>query len=437
MMDERQPQGLAGNGVLDLQLVKGLGNRRGPDHFVFDAVSERLLVDRKGHPTHDVVQFGLGQYVGNTVGHAEIRADGPVKDPTKDRKDVRRCAPDVDADQIEVLTPRNGFHDETYRGRSRHSGGARHVDQLLVSRGLLHHVLEKEIMDLVPGGSQVFLLQDRPNIFRDLKGRLVAEDFLYLRLCILVSRINQRQLVGYAKPWTRLGSGDVLRHLDDVRDGAAIGAARHEDHVRPHRANALDFLMRQPTIIGSQHVDHDRAGAQRCPLRTFARHVLHDAGHHHLQPAAGAAGGDIDIDTGLRIPARRDDLITVKNFALGELLDFRDRVQYPAGHVLKRRLHGRRRLPPVRLAIFVADLFDQNGLGRGAPAISRNDYVQWTVALRWDGGGSRHRADALCIDVLVSMRAISRETISRRSSRGATRSMSLPSKAHSMMGVST
>src|SRR4030095_17207783 len=104
MMDKRQPQGLAGNGVLDLQLVERLGNRRGPNHFVLDAVSKRLLVDRKGYPTHNVGQFGLGQYVGNTVGHAKIRTDGPVKDPVKDRKHVRRRTADVDADQVEVLT---------------------------------------------------------------------------------------------------------------------------------------------------------------------------------------------------------------------------------------------------------------------------------------------------------------------------------------------
>jgi len=156
------------NRVLDLQFIERLRNRRGTDHFVLDAVSKRLLVDREGHPTHNVGQFGLGQYVGNTVGHAEIRADGPVKDPVKDRKHVRRCAADVDADQIEVLTPGNGFHDQADSGRGRHDGGARHVDQFLVSRSLLHHVFQEEIMDLVSGGSQVFLFQHGPDIVRDL-----------------------------------------------------------------------------------------------------------------------------------------------------------------------------------------------------------------------------------------------------------------------------
>ena len=40
-----------------------------------------------------------------------------VKGPVEDRKHVGRRAADVDADEIEVLTPCDGFHDQADSGR--------------------------------------------------------------------------------------------------------------------------------------------------------------------------------------------------------------------------------------------------------------------------------------------------------------------------------
>ena len=74
-----------------------------------------------------------------------------------------------------------------------------------------------------------------------------------------------------------------------------------KNHVGPHRPDPLDLFVREPPVVGGQDIDDDRAGAQRGPLRAFPRHILHYSGHHHLQPAAGAAGGNVDVHADVRL----------------------------------------------------------------------------------------------------------------------------------------
>ena len=64
---ERQAQCLAGDGLLELQFLQGLGYGRRTDHLVLDAVPEVGLIDFKRHPAHHVCQTGLGQHVGDAV----------------------------------------------------------------------------------------------------------------------------------------------------------------------------------------------------------------------------------------------------------------------------------------------------------------------------------------------------------------------------------
>ncbi len=112
--------------------------------------------------------------------------------------------------------------------------------------------------------------------------------------------------------------------------GAAVGAAGHQDHVRAHGSNPLDLFVGQPSVVRGQDVDDDGAGAQGGALRALAGHVLHHAGDHHLQSAAGAAGGHVNVHASLGIALRRlvgcDDAVAVQNRAPGEFFDFRDGV---------------------------------------------------------------------------------------------------------------
>jgi hypothetical protein len=118
-----------------------------------------------------------------------------------------------------------------------------------------------------------------------------------LRPGIGVAGVHERQPVGAAEAWSRIGGGDVLGHFHHMGDGAAVGATGHQDHVRAHGPNPLDLFVGQPSIVGGQDIDDDGACAQGGALSALAGHVLHHAGDHHLQSAAGAAGGHVYIHT--------------------------------------------------------------------------------------------------------------------------------------------
>ena len=272
------------------------------------------------------------------------------------------------------------FHDHADRRRRRHDRGTGHLDQLLVARRLLHDMFEKQIVNLVPGRREILPFEHRTDVVGQHQRSLLAKNLLHLRLRVFIARVDQRELVGGSEPRARLRGCNVLGHLDHVGDRAAVRPAGHQNHVGPHRANTLDLFMRQPAVVRREHVDDDRARPERGPLRAFAGHVLHHPGHHHLQPAARAAGGDVDIHARLRIALRgtvgRNDLVAVENLAAGEFFDFRNRVQHAAGDIFERRFDRRRCFATIRLPIFVADLLDQNGFGRGAATVGGDDDVE-------------------------------------------------------------
>ena len=433
VMDQGQPQGLPGDGLLDLEFVKGLRHGGGADHLVLDPVAQVLLVDRERHPAHDVVEAGFGQHVRNAVAHPQVGGHGPVEDALEDGKHVGRRAADVHADQVDPLLLRDGLHDEAHRGRRRHDRRAGPRNQLLVARRLGHDVLEEQIVDLVAGGREVLLFQRRPQVLRDGQGRLLRKNLRDALARLLVAGVDQRQVIAHAQARAGLGGGNVFRHLHHVHDRAAVRAARQQNHVRPQGADALDLLVRQAAVVRGQHVHDDRPRPEGAPLRALGRHALHHAGDHHLEAAAGAARGDVDVHPGFRVSthaARRHDLFPVENLPAGQLLDLRNRVEHPARDVLEGGFDGGRRLPAIGLPVLPADFLDQDRLRRRAAAVRGDDRLERPA---WIGGHGR--AAARRLSAWRSIRAVSRDSVSRRSSRSATRSMSRWGKTTSRMGV--
>ncbi len=174
VVDQRQPQGLARDGMFDLQFVERLRNRRGPHHLVLDAVAQGLFVDGKRHPAHDVVEPRLRQHIRNAVGHAEVGADRAVEESVEHREDVGGGAADIDADQVDAFAFGDGLHDDADRRRGRHDGRARHLDEFLVAGSLLHDMFEKQVVDFVAGRRKVFALKDRTDIVGKIQGGLFA-----------------------------------------------------------------------------------------------------------------------------------------------------------------------------------------------------------------------------------------------------------------------
>ena len=145
-----QAQGLAGNGLLDLQFLHKLRDGRRADHLVFDPVAEVGLLNVKGNPAHDLVEAGLGQHVGDTIGHAEIGTDRAIEHVVEDAEHIGRRPADIHADDVDLLLAGNSLHDLAHRPGRRHNRRAGPVHQLAVARGLRHDVFEEEIVNDVP-----------------------------------------------------------------------------------------------------------------------------------------------------------------------------------------------------------------------------------------------------------------------------------------------
>ena len=128
-------------------------------------------------------------------------------------------------------------------------------------------------------------------------------------------------------------------------------------------------------VVRGDYIHDDRPGAEGGALRALGRHRLHHPADHHLQPAARAAGGDVDIHT-LIAAGGRDDLFAIEDFSAGQLLQLRHGVQHAASDILEGRLDRRGRLAAERLVVPVGLPLDEDGLGRRAAAVGGHDYVE-------------------------------------------------------------
>ena len=100
VMDQGQPQGFTRNRLFNLQLIQCLRNGRRTDHFVLDAVPQRLFIDRERHPPHDIGESRFSQDVRHAVGHPKIGTDRSIECPLEHGKHVGRGSTDIHADQV-------------------------------------------------------------------------------------------------------------------------------------------------------------------------------------------------------------------------------------------------------------------------------------------------------------------------------------------------
>ena len=167
-----------------------------------------------------------------------------------------------------------------------------------------------------------------------------------------------------------------LRHLHHVLLGAAVHAAGEQHDVRSQVPQPLDALMVLAAVVRGDGVHHDGPGAEGRPFRGLRAHLAHHPGHRHLQPAAGGAGGEIEVDAlgavvagfeKRRLAAR--PRVGRQELAAAHLLHLGEGVQRPHRHVGHRLLHGGGRLPAVGLAPALRGLPEQQRLGGGGAAV--------------------------------------------------------------------
>jgi hypothetical protein len=400
VLDEAEPQRLARDGLLDLQLVEGLGDRGRADHLAADAIAQLGGVERERHPALDRRQPGLGQHVGHRVRHAEVGRHGAVEDAVEDAEHVGGGAADVDADHVDLVALGQRRDDEAHRARGRHDRRVGPAHQLAVARRLGHHVLHEHVVDGVAGRRQVLGLERRPQVVDELQRDPALEDGPHVAAHRAVAGVDHRQIEAGAQPRPGLGRAQELGDRDDVLAGAAVGAAGQEDHVGPQLADALDLLVRQPAVVDRDRVHDDRAGTERGAGGALGGHVLDDAGHHHLQAAAGRAGRDVQIGADAVLlgadDARAVGAVRVRGRAVGQelpaaqLLDLAHGVEHAAGDVLDRRLDGGRRLAARGQAVLAGGVpLDQDRLGRGRPAVGRDHRADRRRIDRGAGGRVR------------------------------------------------
>ena len=200
---EREPERLARDRLLDLELLARLGNRRRADHLVADAVAQIGRVEMERHPAQDRRQPRLEQHVRDRVAHAEVGADGAIENAAKDREHVGGGPADVDADDRAPGLGGHGLDHQAHRGRRRHDRRVGPLHELRVAGRLRHHVLHEEVVDALARRPEVLALEHRPQVLDGLQRDDAPQDARDLALRRGVARVDHRQFVAEAE--ARLG----------------------------------------------------------------------------------------------------------------------------------------------------------------------------------------------------------------------------------------
>ncbi len=162
------------------------------------------------------------------------------------------------------------------------------------------------------------------------------------------------------------------RGLGSAATSPALRPAGHEDHIRPERADTGDSLVVRTAVVHRDHVHHNGARAKRGPLGRFRGHGLHHAGDQHLQPAARAGGGDVEI--GPHSTPRGSEHLSVRQEAVvGQFFEFPDRVDHSHRHVVERGLHRGGGLAAAAQTIASLRALDENCFCGSRAAVCGNN----------------------------------------------------------------
>ena len=228
-------------------------------------------------------------------------------------------------------------------------------------------------MDRLPRGTQVLMLERGAQVLHHPQVDLRPNQLLDRGARLPVAGVDHWDARADAQARARVGREHHLGQVDQVADRAAVGAARHQQHVRPQSPDALHLLVILAAVIHGDHVHDDRAGPECGPLRALRAHRLHHSGNRHLQPAAGGGSGEVEIRPRPVIAALAEHLAVSQKLLAGQLLDLAHRVRYADRHVVNRRLDGGRRLAPADQAVALGLPLDEDGLGGSAAAVGSED----------------------------------------------------------------
>ncbi len=129
-----------------------------------------------------------------------------------------------------------------------------------------HHVVEEDVVNPVAGRPEVLMLEDRPQVGHHEQLHAVSERRPHEVGRVFIAGVDQRHLIVLAKTRLRTGRSDPLGNFHHFGRVSAVRAAGDQDHVGPQLADPLNLLVRQPLVVGGDHVHHDRPGSESGPF---------------------------------------------------------------------------------------------------------------------------------------------------------------------------
>ena len=237
-------------------------------------------------------------------------------------------------------------------------------------------MLHEELVDRPTGGLGVLHLQHGADVVHHIEGEVPAHQLLYLRPHILVTGVDDGELIGDAKSRFRLCSINQLHDLDDPGCRPSVSAPGEEYHVRPQAAYPLYLLEHLASVVLGYDIHDDGARAQRCPIGALGGHRLDEAGDHHLKTSPSTARGDVEVHTD--VPVIGDDYaaaVAGEYLEMDELLHLPHGVLDAHGDVLEGSLDGRRRLACHEEPPFPLYLVEESGLCSGTPDVGRQNVL--------------------------------------------------------------
>ena len=167
-------------------------------------------------------------------------------------------------------------------------------------------MFQEELLDFLPRRKEVLPLKRGSDIIRNVKGCFFIKDFLNLFTGILISCENYGKLECHTKPRLWIGGRNIFCQFYNMCYGAAIGAAGKEYHIGSKVSDAINLFVWKALVIGCNNIHYDCACSECCALSAFGGHCLDCTCDHHLQSAACAACGNVNIYANITLRGRNN-----------------------------------------------------------------------------------------------------------------------------------
>ena len=182
-------------------------NGRRTNHLVLHPIAQLTLIHIKMNPAKYIRHCRFSTDIGDGIAHPQVRADGTVERFIKNAENIRCGTADIYANNIYLFPLGYGLKDVTHCSGCWHDRSVSPFDKFIVSRGMSHDVLQEEIVNGITSRTEIFPLQNWPEIFHYLKLKSILENTLHVFHSFIVAGINNGELILFSETrfWFRRG----------------------------------------------------------------------------------------------------------------------------------------------------------------------------------------------------------------------------------------